>query len=108
MVNLVLFQSFVTIHTKNQHSRKVSTAYCVANNVSIPLNRHSYGGGKIKHQHFIRHGIITKTAQRYKKIFNYATRTRIFLRIVTKNLRIVTLTGFFDPKTSIIPHRCKN
>ena len=63
------------------------------------------GGGKIKHHIFIRHGIITKTAQRYKKIFNYATPTRIFLRIVTKNLRIVTL---LSPKTSNFPHMCKN
>ena len=60
------------------------------------------GGGKIKHQHFHLHGIITKTAQRYKKIFNYATRTRIFLRIVTKNLRIVTL---LSPKRQIF-HIC--
>ena len=61
-----------------------------------------WGGGKIKHQHFIRHGTITKTAQRYKKIFNYATLTRIFLRIVTKNLRIVTL---LSPKRQIF-HIC--
>ena len=60
------------------------------------------GGGKIKHQHFIRHGTITKTAQRYKKIFNYTTPTRIFLRIVTKNLRIVTL---LSPKRQIF-HIC--
>ena len=60
------------------------------------------GGGKIKHHIFIRHGIITKTAQRYKKFFIHATRTRIFLRIVTKNLRIVTL---LSPKKSIFPHR---
>ncbi len=36
--------------------------------------------------------------QRYKQFFNYTTRTRTFLRIVTKNLRIVTL---LSPKRQI-------
>ena len=65
------------------------------------------GGGKIKHQHFSLHGNKIM-AQRYEKISIYARKTLKNLRIVTKNLRIVTLSGFFDPKTSIIPHRCKN
>ena len=65
------------------------------------------GGGKIEHQHFYLHG-NKFTAQRYEKISIYARKTLKFLRIVTKNLRIVTLSGYFDPKTSIIPHRCKN
>lgn len=42
--------------------------------------------------------LLQKTAQRYKKIFNYTTRTRKNLRIVTKNLRIVTL---LSPKRRI-------
>ncbi len=65
------------------------------------------GGGKIKHQHFSLHGNKIM-AQRYEKISIYARKTLKFLRIVTTFLRIVTLSGFFDPKTSIIPHRCKN
>ena len=63
------------------------------------------GGGKIKHYiifAFIHFRIFAFSLQRYKKIFNYATLTRIFLRIVTKNLRIVTL---LSPKRQIF-HIC--
>ena len=64
------------------------------------------GGGGILNimlfSHLFIHAFSQIRLQRYKKIFNYATPTRIFLRIVTKNLRIVTL---LSPKRQIF-HIC--